>query len=86
MYTLLKFMKKISEICDKTFALKSAMEKHVASVHEKKKPFKCDICEYSCSSIAYLTVHVCNILYQFMRERNISNVLAVTMFVLSRVK
>ena len=41
-YTLLKFMKKISEICDKTFTVKSAMKKHAASVHEKKKPFKCE--------------------------------------------
>ena len=71
MYTLLKFMKKISEICDKTFTVKSAMKKHAASVHEKKKQFKCDICEYSCSCIAYLTVHDCNILFQFMRERNL---------------
>ena len=30
-------MKKISEICDKTFTVKSAMKKHAASVHEKKK-------------------------------------------------
>ena len=77
---------KISEICNKTFTVKSTMKKHAASVHEKKKPFTCDICEYSCSCIAYLTVHVCNTLFQFMREKKLLNVLAVTMFDLSRVK
>ena len=27
---------------------KGDMNKYVASVHEGKKPFKCDICDYSC--------------------------------------
>ena len=30
-------MKNISEICEKTFTVKSTMKKHAASVHERKK-------------------------------------------------
>ena len=34
---------------------------HVASVHEEKKPFKCNICDYAC----------CLELHQFMKEKNV---------------
>ena len=32
------------------------MNARVKSVHEKKKPFKCDICEYSCSQMSRLNL------------------------------
>ena len=34
------------------------MKQHVASVHEGKKPFKCDNCDYSCSQKGNLKTHV----------------------------
>ena len=34
------------------------MNKHVASVHERKKPFKCEICDYSCAQKRSLNIHV----------------------------
>ena len=34
------------------------MKSHVASVHEGKKPFKCDICDYSCSQKGHMKTHV----------------------------
>jgi hypothetical protein len=33
------------------------MTKHVLSVHEEKKPFKCEICYYSCSENGSLNKH-----------------------------
>ena len=34
------------------------MKQHVLSVHEGKKPFKCDICDYSCSQKGHMKTHV----------------------------
>ena len=31
--------------CDKSFSDKSNLNKHVTTVHEEKKPFKCNICD-----------------------------------------
>ena len=33
------------------------MKTHIESVHEKKKPFKCDICDYSFSQKSDLKKH-----------------------------
>ena len=37
---------------------KSDMNRHVSSVHEGKKPFKCDICDYTCSLKQQMKTHV----------------------------
>ena len=37
---------------------KRHMNRHVVSVHEGKKPFKCEICDYSCSLKRTLKKHV----------------------------
>ena len=37
---------------------KNSLKSHVASVHEGNKPFKCDICDYSCSLKQYMKQHV----------------------------
>ena len=37
---------------------KSDMNRHVSSVHEGKKPFKCDFCDYSCSRKGDMNRHV----------------------------
>ena len=34
------------------------MKRHVASVHEGKKPFKCDICDYKFSQKTSMKSHV----------------------------
>ena len=34
------------------------MKIHVLSVHEGKKPFKCEICDYSCLEKGSITRHV----------------------------
>ena len=31
--------------CDKAFSTRSNLNKHVTSIHEGKKPFKCDFCD-----------------------------------------
>ena len=57
------------------------MKRHVESVHEGKKPFKCELCDYTCAEKGNLKVHV----ESFMRERSNSNVKYVTTAVLKKV-
>ena len=49
------------DICDYSCYQKSYMNKHVASVHERKKSFKCEICDYSCSQKSYMNKHVASV-------------------------
>ena len=35
------------EICDATFALKQHLKGHISTVHERKRVFKCNICDKS---------------------------------------
>ena len=44
------------ENCDKNFSTRSILNKP-----EGKKPFKCDICDYSCSQIGNLEKHVASV-------------------------
>ena len=37
------------------------MNRDIAFVHERKKPFKCDICEYSCSEKKNMNVQVASV-------------------------
>ena len=37
---------------------KEQLEKHFASVHEGKKPFKCEVCDYRSSQKGGLKKHV----------------------------
>ena len=37
------------------------MKTHVVSVHEGKKPFKCDICDYNCSQKSVMNRHVASV-------------------------
>ena len=37
------------------------MKRHVASVHEERKSFKCDICEYTCSQKSVMNRHVASV-------------------------
>ena len=40
---------------------KSTIDQHVRSEHERKKPFKCDICDYISSQRDYLKHHVLSV-------------------------
>ena len=44
-----------------TFSQNSNMKSHVASFHEGKKPFKCDICDHSFSQKRDLNTHVASV-------------------------
>ena len=46
------------DICDYSFSQKDNLQRHLASVHEKKKPFKCDNCDYSFSEKGSLKKHL----------------------------
>ena len=46
------------------FSWKDVLKIHIERVHEKRKPNKCTICDYSCSERGNLK----NILNQFMRK------------------
>ena len=46
---------------DNSDAFQVPVTLHVESVHEKKKPFECEICDYSCSKKSNMTRHVVSI-------------------------
>ena len=46
------------EICGYTCSHKGNVNKHVASVHGKKKPFKCEICQFPFSEKGNMNKHV----------------------------
>ena len=48
-------------MCVSKVAQKGSMNDHVASVHEGVKPFKCDICQYSCSEKDSMKKHVASV-------------------------
>ena len=49
------------QICLAVFSQSSSLTKHIASVHEGKKPFKCSICDYNCSQKGDLTKHIASV-------------------------
>ena len=44
-------------MCGKNFTTKKKLAKHIAAVHERKKQFKCDICDYSSSKKNHMNRH-----------------------------
>ena len=47
----------VCRICRKQFKTRTAMTKHVNSVHHGLKPFSCQFCDYSSSNKSNLTTH-----------------------------
>ena len=37
------------------------MAEHIGAIHEGKKPFRCDICDYRCSQKSSLTRHIAQV-------------------------
>ena len=48
-------------ICDANFTQRGKLNRHISTVHEKKKPFKCSICDCSFSSKHYMNTHVASV-------------------------
>ena len=49
------------DICDTGFTQISHINVHIASVHDKKKPFICDICDKSFFDKTKLTTHISSV-------------------------
>ena len=45
-------------ICNATFSRKDSMKKHIAAIHEGKKPFKCSICNSKFARNGHLSQHI----------------------------
>ena len=37
------------------------LTKHIGAIHEENKPFKCDMCDYSCSQKKSMNIHVASV-------------------------
>ena len=48
------------EICGKILANKTTLAQHI-KIHEGKKPFNCDICNYRCSQKGDMKTHVASV-------------------------
>ena len=48
----------ICPFCDRNFTIKQNLNRHIASVHEGKKPFKCNNCEASFSEKQHVKRHI----------------------------
>ena len=55
------------------------MKTHAASVHEEKKPIKCDICDYSCSVISTLKKLVVSVHEERRSQSNVTFVITVVL-------
>ena len=44
--------------CNSQFWLKTSLIEHRRTVHEKKKPFECKICQRKFSQLYHVTVHL----------------------------
>ena len=48
------------EICGKILANKTTLAQHI-KIHEGKKPFRCDICDYSCFRNSTMNRHIVSV-------------------------
>ena len=45
-------------MCGGKYQSGGVLKKHINSVHNGKKPYKCTICEHNCSTNTQLNVHI----------------------------
>ena len=45
------------QTCEKAFRLPAALRKHISQVHDKLKPFYCEVCQFRTSSLSNLNIH-----------------------------
>ena len=50
------------------------MKKHVSAVHEKKNPFNCKVCDYSCVQKGSMEIQVASV-YEKTNHFNVKNVI-----------
>lgn len=43
--------------CEKSFFEERNLQKHISHVHDKLKPFNCDVCPFQCSRLSNLNLH-----------------------------
>ena len=48
-------------MCKANFPRKDSLDKHILKVHEKKKLFKCDNCDYSCYRKSTMNNHILSV-------------------------
>ena len=48
----------VKYVCDKSLSRKIKLAQHIVAIHEGKKPFKCDLCDYSCFDKGSMKKHV----------------------------
>jgi Zn-finger nucleic acid-binding protein len=46
-------------VCDGVYAHRASLNRHIATVHEQKRAFKCTHCDFSCSQKYNLQSHTC---------------------------
>ena len=46
------------ENCDASFSVKGTLKRHIASVHERKKPYECENCDAHFAEKGYLKRHI----------------------------
>ena len=57
-----KKLNKIScDFCDATFRFESLLKKHIAAVHDGKRPYKCETCSFSSSTNSVLIKHITHV-------------------------
>ena len=49
------------EICNRNFKTKQNLNSHIASVHEKKKPYQCEICDKAFTEKSKMKLHAASV-------------------------
>ena len=53
----MQIKEKMCDQCDKSFADARHLREHVLAIHDKLKPFGCEICDFKCARIDNLNTH-----------------------------
>ena len=53
--------KQVCQICGNSFSKKQHINRHIAAVHDRKKPHKCGVCPSTFTEVAKLRKHIANV-------------------------